>query len=395
MPICVVGMPHSGMEVVGLALRVLGVDLGPQHDLQQGAYADRAVMGSRFASINDEILASFDVAWNSPPASNGSWASRAELEPLKGRALEVCNALALVEPWGWIDAANALTLPFWRELFPDLQVLVCIRDPLEVATALDAEGAASVPEGLELWRAYHEAIEELMDEHLVTELGRYHEEAEGELERIARKLHLSTSNDELRRAARLVESDWPGSGASDTRAGDEARPLYSRLPGRAKGNPTDAMTGGNRREGEVADRGADDRIVQQKREIAHLRRELERSRGRADALLQQLESRAGWENEREQLLATLEVQLSHRDEELQRAWQESERRQSVELASRDEVAWLREQQDVLTREVEWLREQNDALSRQIEWMHQTRVWRVGSGYWALKRLLRQPFRRNR
>ena len=346
-------------------------------------------MGSRFASINDQILATFDAAWSSPPPSNGSWASRAELEPLKGHALAVCDALALVEPWGWMDAANALTLPFWRELFPDLQVLVCVRDPLEVARAIDAEGAASVQEGLELWRAYHEAIEGLADEHVVTQLGRYREDAEGELERIAQELHLSSSSEELRRAARLVERDWSGSGASDTGAGEEARRLYSRLL--AKG--TGRMSGDRR--GEAAGRNADDPLVQQKREIAHLRRELERSRGRADVLQQQLESQAGWENEREELLATLEVQLAKRDEELQRAWQENEWRQSVELASRNEIAWVREQQEVLTREVEWLREQNDVLNRQIESIQQTRLWRMGSRYWTLKGRMRHPFGRNR
>ena len=38
--------------------------------------------------------------------------------------------------WGWKDPRNSLTLPFWKELLPNLKVVVCVRNPIEVIASL-------------------------------------------------------------------------------------------------------------------------------------------------------------------------------------------------------------------------------------------------------------------
>jgi hypothetical protein len=364
MPICVAGMPHSGMSRVGLALSALGVDLGPETDLlTDEPYTDRSRIQARFASINDAILDVFDAAWNSPPERSGSWASRTELEPLRHEARTVCDALALAEPWGWVDPCNSLTLPFWLELFPDLEILVCVRHPLELARALDADGAASIPEAIELWRAYYGVIDDLGDAYVVTHLSRYREDAERELERVARELHLAPSSSEWRDAIRTIEVG-SGNGGSDSELPAEVRRLYSRFleaNARDKHNQTASL-------------------AEQKLELAHLRRELERFKGRIDAMHAELEAHAGWERERDELLANLETQLLERDEELQRAWKESEWRKGIETALRDENQWLREREE--------------GLSQQLESIVQTRLWRFGARYWSLKDSVRDTLRRS-
>jgi hypothetical protein len=349
MPICVAGMPHSGVTVVGRALRALGVDLGPESE-------------ARFAQINDAVLEAAGAAWNSPPESNGSWAGRAELEPLKREARMVCDALALAEPWGWADPANSLTLPFWRELFPDLEILLCVRHPLELAQALEAEGAVSASEALELWRAYYGAVDELGGPYIVTHLRRYGEEPRSELERVARALHLSPSAADLRDATAAVE-DLPADGsATAADLPEDVARLYTQL------------IAANERQ------RAPSATTQQKLELAHLRRELQRAKGRIDDLRVQVEAHAGWQRERDELLANLEQQLLERDEELKRAWKENEWRRGVESALREENEWLR---------------QNEQEARgQLESMRETRLWRLGASYWSLKDRLRDALRRS-
>lgn len=359
MPICIAGMPCSGMSMVGRAITALGVDLGtePERSLD-AAYTDRPHLDARFTRINDAILDAAGAAWNSPPQGNGSWTARPELDPLKREARIVSDALALAEPWGWVDPANSLTLPFWRELFPDLQILVCVRHPLELAQELESEGAASSSEALELWRAYYEAVEELGAPYVITDRSRYNEDAHGELERLARELHLSPSHANLTDAAAVVAA--AGSAVpSGHEVPPEVRGLYARLLDRA----------------DHVDRPAS--IAEQKLEIAHLRRELERARGGIEDLRAQVEAHAGWQRERDDLLANLEQQLLERDEDLKRAREENEWRRGKESALREENEWLRE------------------IRSQFESMQQTHLWRLGAGYWSFRDRVREALRRSR
>jgi hypothetical protein len=372
-------MPHSGMSMVGLALSALGVDLGPESELPpEATYADRSRIEARFARINDAILDAAGAAWNSPPESNGAWAGRPELEPLKREARTVCDSLALAEPWGWVDPFNSLTLPFWRGLFPDLEILVCVRHPLELARALHADGAVSIPEAVELWRAYYGAIDDLGESYVVTHLARYREDAERELKRVARELHLAPSPSEWRHAISTIDVLSGNGGASDATLPPEVRRLYSGLLA------ADVQ--------ERPSRGASS--TEQKLEIAHLRRELERAKGRIDDLQAQVDAHAGWERERDELLANLEAQLLERDEELKRAWEENEWRRGVESTLREETNALREQTDALREETKWLQENEAGLNAQLESMMQTRLWRLGTRYWSLRDGLRGRFRRS-
>jgi hypothetical protein len=366
MPICIAGMPHSGMSMVGVALSALGVDLGPESELPpEVAFADRSRTEARFTRINDAILEAAGAAWNSPPVSNGAWAGRSELEPLKREARTVCEALALAEPWGWVDPANSLTLPFWRELFPDLQVLVCVRHPLELAQALDADGAASVSEALELWRAYYVAVDALGDRYVVTHFSRYGEDAHGELARVAKQLHLSPSPAELRHAIGTIDGVAGNGTLSEGDVPAEVEQLYARLlAATTRERPSDAGS-----------------IREQKLEIAHLRRELERAKGRIEDLRAQVEAHAGWERERDELLANLEEQLLERDEDLKRTFEENEWRRGIETALREEN--------------EWRRGNEEHARQQLEAFQHTRLWQMGTRYWSLKARVRGALRRPR
>jgi hypothetical protein len=351
MPICVAGMPHSGISTVGRALSALGVDLGPESE-------------ARFARINQAILEATGAAWDSPPAGNGSWTSQPEIESLKREARSTCDALALTEPWGWADSTNSLTLPFWRELIPDLEVLFCVRHPLELAKALQAEGAVSAAEALELWRAYYGTVDELKDSYVVTDVGRYADDSRRELERVARELHLSPSPAELGDATATMEGVPAGGSHSDAGLPREVGYLYERLSAGARRDVSDRAPGS---------------LAEQKVEIAYLRRELERAKGRLDDLHGQVEAHAGWQREREELLANLEEHLLERDEDLKRAWEENE--------------WRRGNESALRQENQWLHEKEHEARRQLESMQQTRLWRFGESYWSLKDRLRNAIRR--
>lgn len=62
------------------------------------------------------------------------------------------------EPWGRIDAAGSLALPVWLAEHPSARVVVCLRNPLEVATSLHRRHGMPLHAGLALWRRHVDAL---------------------------------------------------------------------------------------------------------------------------------------------------------------------------------------------------------------------------------------------
>src|SRR5207237_264153 len=60
--------------------------------------------------------------------------------------------------WGWKDPRTSLTIPLWLELVPDLRVVVCLRNPLDVALSLRKRGMFSYSSSLLLWLEYNERL---------------------------------------------------------------------------------------------------------------------------------------------------------------------------------------------------------------------------------------------
>jgi FkbM family methyltransferase len=186
MPICVAGMHRAGTSMVARMLEGSGVDLGgPEHfappapDNRDGYWEDL-----RFVALNDRILEKFQGAWDHPPVLPPGWEASAALEAERQEAAAIPRWRA--EPWGWKDPRTSLTLRFWRSLFPDLRVVVCLRDPFEVADSLRARGYTSERFGLALWEAYYRAIEETVDPSwaLVTHYESFLADPAAELQRV-------------------------------------------------------------------------------------------------------------------------------------------------------------------------------------------------------------------
>lgn len=186
MPICIAGMHRAGTSMVARVLEGCGTDLGgpahfapPAPDNRDGYWEDL-----RFLALNERILDRFGAAWDHPPVLPRGWEWSAEL------AAERRDAEALVgsraEPWGWKDPRNSLTIPFWTRLLPGMKVVVCVRNPLEVADSLRARGYTSERFGLALWESYHQAIEQTVDDSfgLVTHYESFLADPRGELERV-------------------------------------------------------------------------------------------------------------------------------------------------------------------------------------------------------------------
>jgi hypothetical protein len=210
MPICIAGMHRAGTSMVARVLEGCGTDLGgpahfapPAPDNRDGYWEDL-----RFLAINERILDRFGGAWDHPPVLPRGWEWSAGLEAERRDAEALVGSRA--EPWGWKDPRSSLTIPFWRRLIPGMKVVVCVRNPLEVADSLRARGYTSERFGLALWEAYHQAIEQTVDSSfgLVTHYESFLADPRAELERVLGFLGLEPSP-ALREA--VLASASPGS----------------------------------------------------------------------------------------------------------------------------------------------------------------------------------------
>lgn len=194
--------------MVARALNLGGVDLGPASDLippspdnPEGFWENR-----HFVAVDEVILAAFGGRWDRPPALPPAWACRPELAPLYERAHALFAAFDPGAPWAWKDPRSSLTLPFWRRLVPDLRVVVCLRNPLEVVGSLRGRLAVPAAARLDLWLAYHRRLLEdsAPGERLVTHWAAWFHDAPAELRRVLGLLGLSASDDVVARGAASV-----------------------------------------------------------------------------------------------------------------------------------------------------------------------------------------------
>jgi hypothetical protein len=151
----IVGMHRSGTSLTANLLRQAGLWLGEENGLHpatadnlDGHWENIAV-----TEINDALLNELGGGWDNVPEFPAGW-----LEKFSGqreRAAEIHARLARPAPWGWKDPRASLALPFWLALAPDARVVICLRNPLEVAHSLRRRGMMSYALGLKLWRDYN------------------------------------------------------------------------------------------------------------------------------------------------------------------------------------------------------------------------------------------------
>lgn len=199
MVVCIAGMHRSGTSMVARLLNVCGLYLGREQDIlpPNPTNPEGHWEHERIVEINDELLAEFGGGWDYPPDLSGL-SDRRRVSRLEQKARAVLEQFAGHDVWGWKDPRNSLTLPFWRPLVGTMSVVICVRNPLEVALSLRRRGASSLAFGLSLWTAYNEAIMRATEpaERVVTHYLRYLADPVAETRRVGARIGLRLSDEQ-------------------------------------------------------------------------------------------------------------------------------------------------------------------------------------------------------
>jgi hypothetical protein len=162
--VCVLSPPRSGSSLTARIINILGVHLGAPGELAEpnehnpkGYWEHQTIL-----DINDEILSrlGYDYSragadWAEPPTFMDNWEMNPQLSDLRERAQDlICRNFSGYDVWGWKDPRTCFTLPFWKRILPQIQCVILVRNPVDVARSIARFLDCSFERGLYMWLLY-------------------------------------------------------------------------------------------------------------------------------------------------------------------------------------------------------------------------------------------------
>jgi hypothetical protein len=202
MPVAIVGMHRSGTSMVAALLHHAGLYLGPEDELMPASPDNQEGFWEnlRFFELDDELLHAAGGGWDEPPVTFKPDNPAVSAVRVKARAL--AREFEPNRPWGWKDPRTSLLLPFWLDAFPELRIVGCVRNPLEVALSLHRRNYFSYERGLSLWLEYNERLLKTAPpgQLILTHYEAYFADPASELRRVVAHCEIEASDSKLKEA---------------------------------------------------------------------------------------------------------------------------------------------------------------------------------------------------
>lgn len=186
-PLCITGMHRSGTSMVARVAHELGLYLGHPDDLVPGApdNPDGFFEHAGLVAASDALFQHLGAGWDCPPVLTAAGLDHPGLATARDLARPIVAELVAHGAWAWKDPRAAPVLPFWVDLVGDVGVVLCVRNPLEVAASLRARNAMSLALGLRLWFRHMEAVANADVPRLVTHYDAWFHRPGDEIARLA------------------------------------------------------------------------------------------------------------------------------------------------------------------------------------------------------------------
>ena len=207
--ICISGMHRSGTSMITKLLIECGLYTGPKHRLIPPQPDNPLGFWENidFVSINEALLFRLGGGWDFFPIGiKPGWEKSHLFNKLKIKARELEELFENCNISGWKDPRSSLTISFWKDVFPDLQVVLCLRNPLDVSLSLQKRNNSSIPFGLNLWEIYNRQLISNVDPDrlVITHYDSYFIDAKQEIQRVADKLAIETTQEIISKASLTI-----------------------------------------------------------------------------------------------------------------------------------------------------------------------------------------------
>lgn len=164
-PILILGMHRSGTSLAGEIIDRWGAYGGEQENMMPATQENPRGYWEYLplVELNDELLTDLDSSWCVPPADDAAVQSRAGKTQFRRKAESLIKAMNRSKrTWYWKDPRLSILLPYWLKVLPNPTIIVCLRNPLEIADSLKSRrrmqgfSEFEIPESaaLLLWQIY-------------------------------------------------------------------------------------------------------------------------------------------------------------------------------------------------------------------------------------------------
>lgn len=147
--IIITGMHRSGTSLLMHYFIKMGFK-PPKRTSRGGLYES-----SDLFELNEAILKANSMSWDH--VSDKTYLSFPSI--LRSRAL--CFLRQNPEMTVMKDPRLSITLPLWQNMIDDLDVIICYRNPIEVAKSLFIRNAIPEKQALRLWQLYNDRLKNL------------------------------------------------------------------------------------------------------------------------------------------------------------------------------------------------------------------------------------------
>lgn len=164
-------MHRCGTSVVAKVLYEMGLDLGPCHQFMPANNSNQlGYFENQWLSyeVNDVLLSHLGGKWDKPPTFPDGWEQDEVIQKLTKSTKRYFENNFAGSHRGWKDPRTSLLIPFWKNIFPELRFIVCLRNPIEVAHSLSRRESFNHEKGISLWFDYVSSIVRELDNHQQT-----------------------------------------------------------------------------------------------------------------------------------------------------------------------------------------------------------------------------------
>ncbi len=204
--VLVIGAHRAGTSLVAKAVEVTGADLGddllpPASDNPKGFMEDRQAF-----SLNEALLDTLNLYWDAPTTIYGFDPQEPELSPYRDKLHALLTKRrAQANTFCVKDPRLCVLLPFWLcvvdELGLNVQFVISLRSPLDVANSLSSRNHFSTEKGLRLWlNWYYAALTNMFErpeKKVFVSYNKLLSDTEQEIRRLGRELNQAHRNYEV------------------------------------------------------------------------------------------------------------------------------------------------------------------------------------------------------
>lgn len=255
--ICILGTHRSGTSMITRIINLMGIYLGEADDLippAENINPEGFWENIRIVNIHEEILRELKSSWHSTVPMPSEWWKLPEIEKYK---IDLINLIKdkynSASVWAFKDPRTCIILPLWKEVLNildvDVEFIIPIRNPLDVAKSLEKRDHFLLSKSICLW--YYNMISILEEtqgyKRIFIKYDDILEEPTISLKKLSNFLSIDISEEEKSIITNTIKPNLRHSKTSKEElksvAGEEIAELYNILLKLAENSDSEAILG--------------------------------------------------------------------------------------------------------------------------------------------------------